>query len=212
MYMLAAYLVECITGEVWEKFVEKRIFEPLEMNNTYFSLYKARKTDNFSENYDVQNDELIELKVHFDENHDPEKYSPFSPSGSMVSCTNDLINFVILNVNKGKYKDKQIISEKNLNEMHKPSVVDDWGDTYPEIVNPSCGMGWFVYSYRGYQIVSHPGYFATIVCHIPLLNIGIIYLPAARLCCHDIILNNILDRILSLEQIDWTKRKKVEIK
>jgi len=36
MFMLAAYVLECITGEVWEHFVMRRIFEPLEMNNTIF--------------------------------------------------------------------------------------------------------------------------------------------------------------------------------
>ncbi|MHB1485154.1 MAG: serine hydrolase [Saccharofermentanales bacterium] len=211
MYMLAAYLVECITGMVWEELVIKRIFEPLEMKNTFFSLYKARQTGNFSEHYDMVNGEITELTVHFDENHDPDRYSPFGPSGAIVSCTADLINFMILNVNKGVFNGKQIVSEKVLKEMHSPSMVDDWGDTYDEIVNPSCGMGWFVYSYRGCQVASHPGYFATIICVVPKLDIGIIYLPAARLCCHDLVLYSIFDRILGLDRIDWSHKRKPEI-
>lgn len=206
MFMLAGYVVECVTGEIWEKFVQERILDPLEMTSTNFSRYKSMKTDNFAEHYHEVNDEI--KKFTWENNGDPDSFSPRGPAGSINSNIIDLAKWLKLHLNKGVYNGKRIISEESLKQMHLPQIVDFWDIRDKEYSDGSCGMGWFIWYYRGHKIVEHGGFFGTRILLLPNERIGIIYLPTLLSLAQDSIPNTIIDRLLGYEATPWNERKK----
>ncbi|HOV69048.1 MAG TPA: serine hydrolase [Clostridia bacterium] len=148
---------------------------------------------------------IYERKVEFPPDHDPDKYYPGGPAGSINSCANDLTKWVTMLINKGVYKGKQLIKEETLNEIFRPAMVDYWGEN-PDVIHPSAALGWFTYVYRGHLVVSHGGFWGTCIYLLPRERIGIIYLPPVNTNATDPIGLHIVDRLLSLEPIDWFER------
>jgi CubicO group peptidase (beta-lactamase class C family) len=48
MYGAAGYGLELITGQTWEDFVRENIFNPLQMNNSMFTIEEMEKQDDFA--------------------------------------------------------------------------------------------------------------------------------------------------------------------
>ena len=60
MYMTAGYLVERLTGQSWEDAVRARIFTPLGMTGSNFSVKDSQKAADFARPYDDRDDKIVE--------------------------------------------------------------------------------------------------------------------------------------------------------
>lgn len=205
MYMTAGHLVDCITGEKWEKLVQERIFNPLSMQKSNFSFVKSRLTDNYAECFYMKDNEVRRFK--YNGGTDPEYIYPRSPASGINTTANELSNWMIMQLNKGEFNGKKIASEKAFSEMHTLQMIDNWNSPYTEHGESACGLGWFIWSYRGHKLVLHAGFFGSQVLLIPNKNIGIAVLPTLGSGFTDAVFYNILDRLLVLEQVDWNTRK-----
>jgi hypothetical protein len=123
--------------------------------------------------------------------------------------------WILLNLNKGKIGDKQVISEKNLKKIHSPQMVTGGSlSKDKEFLYTSYGMGWSIRSYRGHPLVEHGGGIDGFVSHVSLFprnNAGIVVLTNSstggnRFC--SVITYNVLDRILRLPRIPWSQQFK----
>ncbi|MBC7959105.1 MAG: serine hydrolase [Vallitaleaceae bacterium] len=204
MYMTAGHLVDCISGQSWESFAQERIFKPLAMEKTNFSFAKSRLTDNFAECFYLKNDELRQYK--YNNNSDPEYIYPRSPAGGINTTVNEIANWMIMQLNKGEFKGNRVVSENAFSQMHSPQMIDNWNSPYDELGESSCGLGWFIWAYRGEKLVVHGGFFGSQVYLLPKRNIGIAVFPTLGSPLSDSTLFNIIDRLLGLNQIDWTGR------
>ena len=54
MFMLAGYLIEKVDSRPWEDAVRARIFRPLGMDSSNFSVLESQKSDDFARPYDEQ--------------------------------------------------------------------------------------------------------------------------------------------------------------
>ncbi len=205
MYMTAGHLVDCISGQTWESFVQERLFDALEMEKTTLKYFRARLTGNHAECFYMKGDELRQYKGY--KEMDPDYISPRCPAGGINTTANEIANWMILQLNKGEFKGKRIISEKAFEQMHSPQMVDNWNSPYEEHGESSCGLGWFIWAYRGEKLAVHSGFFGSQVFLLPKRNIGITVMPTLGSALTDITLFNIIDRLLGLDQIDWTARK-----
>jgi hypothetical protein len=83
---------------------------------------------------------------------------------------------------------------------------------YKEVLYPSYGMGWMIVPYRGHLMLQHGGGidgFSALVCFMPQDDFGIVILTNKGGTPLTSILNyNICDRLLGLDQIDWSTRIK----
>lgn len=211
VYMLAGYLVESISGQKWECFVQERILKPLGMEKTNFNFYKSILTENFAECFYSNEDSVIQFK-HYD-SKDPEYVYPRAPAGAINSSANEMAKWMILQLNKGVYEGKRIVSESAVKEMHLPQMVDYWNPQYIEIGEAAGALGWFVLTYRGHKLVVHGGYFGSQVYLLPEHKIGITYMPTLGGTPQgDIILYNLIDRLLGLDELPWAERKREEFK
>jgi CubicO group peptidase (beta-lactamase class C family) len=208
MYMLAGHLVECVAGDKWEHFVQERIFNPIGMKNSNFSFIKSRKTGNYAECFYEKAGELIQYRMH--KEFDPDFVFPRAPAGAINSSANEMANWVILQLNKGKFEGRQIVSEAGIYEMHSPNMIDNWNSPYDELGESSCGLGWFIWSYRGHKLVLHGGFFGSQVYLMPKQKIGVVVLPTFGSELPGVAAYNIFDRLLGLDEIPWNRRKMEE--
>ncbi|MCP2520170.1 serine hydrolase [Candidatus Aminicenantes bacterium AC-335-A11] len=207
MFVVAGYLVEKITGKTWEEFVRERIFKPLGMKNSNFSVEDSKKSPDFALPYYKKNGKIIEIPFRNIDN--------VGPAGSINSNVEEMAKWVILNLNKGKLNEKQIISETNINQIHSPQMVISQPIRYDELFYSSYGMGWVITAYRGHLLLQHGGGidgFTALVSFMPKDKIGMVILTnLSGTPLPTIIAYNVYDRLLGLDEVPWNERIKKEV-
>ncbi|HAZ32024.1 MAG TPA: serine hydrolase [Dehalococcoidia bacterium] len=213
MYMTAGYLVGELSGSSWEEFVKERIFNPLEMASSNFSVRESQQTSDFALPYTEKDDKIMEIPFR--------NIDVVGPAGSINSSVSSLANWLLLHLGKGRYKQVQIISEGNLNQMHTPQmVIQEMVQSlaaftrYDEVGHASYGLGWFVQPYRGHNLIHHGGNidgFSALVSFMPQQGIGVVVLTNLNgNPLPTIISYNVYDRLLKLDEISWSRRIKEE--
>jgi len=207
MFMTAGYLVGQISGGTWEQFVQDKIFNPLGMKNSNFSVEESRKTEDFAFPYTKDDDTVKKIPFR--------NIDTIGPAGSINSNINEMAQWVLLHLNKGKHNGTQFISEKTITEMHTPQMVIKSPVQYNEIPLSNYGMGWFIQPYRGHYKLHHGGNidgFSALVTFMPQDSIGTVILTNLNgTPLPSIIAYNIEDRLLGLNQILWSQRMKKSI-
>ena len=208
MFMTAGYMVGQVAGTTWEKFVQERIFNPLGMKDSNFSVEDSKKAPDFALPYAERKDEVVEIPFR--------NIGAVAPAGSINSNVTDMAQWVLLNLNKGKHGEKQIVSEAALKKIHSPQMV--MGEIFPafdkyhEIFYENYGMGWMITSYKGHLLIHHGGGidgFITLVSFMPRDNLGVVVLTnLSPNPLPNFITYNAYERLLGLEQTPWDKRFK----
>jgi len=208
MFVVAGYLIEKITGKTWEEFIRERIFKPLGMMNSNFSVEDSKKSPDFALPYLEKDGKVIEIPFRNIDN--------VGPAGSINSNVEEMAKWIMLNLNKGKYNGKQIISESAISQIHSPQMVISQPIKYDELFYSTYGMGWVITAYRGHLMLQHGGGidgFTALVSFMPKDKIGIVILTnLSGTPLTSIIAYNIYDRLLGLDQIPWNERIKEEVK
>lgn len=113
------YLVQIISGLSLDEFFTKRIFEPLEMNDTYFTipLSKAERLISISEKT-TDGFKRVDNTIYENNsvNYPLEKDIILSGGAGLSSTTKDYAKFLQMLLNNGIYKGKRLLS-KNTIEM-----------------------------------------------------------------------------------------------
>jgi CubicO group peptidase (beta-lactamase class C family) len=209
MILTAGYLVGELSHSTWEEFTRKRIFEPLGMTSSSFSIEDMKAAADHSLPYGEKKDKVVEIPYR--------NIDTVGPAGSINSNIVDMANWVILNLNKGKFAGQQVVSEAAMTQIQSPQmVIQDplflFLHNFPELFYPSYGMGWLITSYRGHTMLNHGGNidgFSAMVSFMPRDNMGLViltnlngtFLPYA-------VMYNIYDRLLGLDQVGWSQRFK----
>ncbi|MCP5049089.1 MAG: beta-lactamase family protein, partial [bacterium] len=210
MYMAGGYLIGQMSGSTWEEVVRERIFEPLGMKASNYSLCESQKDDNFASPYGGQLEKT--KRMHFYKDG-----GAVAPAGGINSNVKDMLQWVRLNLQKGKWQGKQLIKPQTMQQLHTPQVIAMGEITerfYPfrELSYPTYGMGWFIYHYRGRKILFHGGNingFSALVSFMPDTQTGIVILTnknGSRL--PGIVSFHIYDRLLGITPPPWSKRFK----
>jgi CubicO group peptidase (beta-lactamase class C family) len=108
-------IIEVVSGESYENFLKKRVFDPLEMHDTSFYPDKsqlARMALIYAKDREGKltpsPNAIIELP--------PVPKHPI-PAGGLISCGEDLAKLYRMMLNKGELNGKRILSEKAVTEM-----------------------------------------------------------------------------------------------
>ena len=203
MFMTAGILIEDVSGTSWEKFTRERIFDPLGMNNTNFSVIDLQKAKDFSTGYAEQND-VVNVIPYMN-------IDAIGPAGSINSTAKDMSKWVTALINGGKYNGKKVFSESTIQAMQTPSMVNTTQPIqYDESFYVMYGLGWAITSYRGHVRVDHGGNidgFSASTCFMPRDSIGVVVLTNMNgTALTSIVRNNVLDRMLGMPAVDWNKR------
>jgi CubicO group peptidase (beta-lactamase class C family) len=210
MFMTAGYMAGKIAGTSWKKLVQTKIFDPLGMKTSNFSVNDSQKSADFSFPYSKRNKKVTRVPFR--------NIDAIGPAGAINSNVYEMANWIILNLNKGKFGDKQIISEANLGKIHSPQmVVQSELSKDKELFYASYGMGWVITAYRGHPELTHGGGidgFISQVSFLPRENAGVVILTNSDTGGSNltrIVGYNVYDRIAGLRQVPWAQRIKKRV-
>jgi CubicO group peptidase (beta-lactamase class C family) len=204
MVLTAGQIVEYVTDTTWDDFLKYRIFEPLGMTRTNTSIVDNAKLDNVATPHAYVDGENIPIPyINWDN---------IAPAGSINSNVHDVANWLILQLNKGTFEGKQIFTPDASVEMWKAHTVQDISNfsknVYPSTHLKAYGLGWGLYDYHGYLIVTHNGGYDGMISQtvlIPELNYGFVVLTNNLSMSYTAFLSQILD-YLTIGELDtsWT--------
>lgn len=202
MFMTAGYLAGQLASMSWEDFTRQKILLPLGMQGSNFSVLDSQKSADFALPYAKVKEDLKEIPFRV--------IDEIGPAGSINSSVEDMANYVLLHLNKGKHGQTQLLSENNVAQMQTPQMVMPGATPYAEVGHSSYGMALVVSTYRGHKVVSHGGGidgFTALLSFMPPDNIGMIILtnrsgnPVPAIVSY-----NVYDRLLGLEPVAWSQR------
>ena len=207
MYIVAGYAAGLASGGTWEDLVRRRIFGPLGMNNSDMSAVDVQKTSDFATPHTV--DDAGKIKAIPWRNIDVA-----GPAGSINSSVREMTNWISLQLGDGVFHGNRLISAANMKEMHRPQIVVPPGQIptvfFPDSMQLSYGLGWFVQDYHGHQLLLHPGDidgFAALVALIPEIHTGYIVLCNLGGGSYRQVLGyHIADALLHLPAENWPAR------
>lgn len=213
MYYALAHVVERVSGRRWEALVRDRIFEPLGMSASNLRPEPPRPELENALGYRVQRDDdgaaLGLLAMPFG------AHTELSPgaAGALYSTLDDLIAWLGVHVNRGRWRGTQLVSSETCAQMHLPVVVVPAGGAKTALMGNELyayGMGWFVEPYRGHTLVQHGGNVeghSLMIGFVPRERTGVVVLTnGAAMPLRDALLYQALDVALGLEPRDWNTR------
>jgi CubicO group peptidase (beta-lactamase class C family) len=199
MYLTAGYLVEVLTGKTWEDGVRAQVLNPLGMKRTNFSVADSQKDSDFALPYREREGKLEKMAFR--------SLTNMGPAGSINSSVNEMSNWVLVHIDGGKLKDKQIINPQTVQDMHLAHMPTGETPEIPEVTPADYGMGWFVDSYRGHGRVHHGGNidgFSAMVSMLPQDRVGFVVLSNKNgTGLPELLIRHATDLILGLEAKDW---------
>ncbi|HET9432566.1 MAG TPA: serine hydrolase domain-containing protein, partial [Chitinophagaceae bacterium] len=151
MFFALSVLSGNLYKTTWNDLVNKKIFQPLEMHNTY-SNYTSRNTQyaNAALKYEFKDSFRLKPVNQMDD---------LLGAGSINSTAADLAHWLQMWINGGNYGNRQVLDPdfvKAAIESH--FVVDDGiNKRYPDEHFSNIGYCWFLTSYRGHYRAYHTG-------------------------------------------------------
>jgi len=139
-------VVEVVSGQPIEDFIEKRITRPLGMVDTTFFPSKT-KLKRVAKSYlkDKDTNELIEAQPHSINGPLPDRKRTVELGGGLYSTAKDMYRFYQMMLNGGIWKGKRLLSPQSVNELTRTQTGDiETGFTQ--------GMSWGL----AFQVVKKP--------------------------------------------------------
>lgn len=199
MFLAAGYLVGRLHGGTWEEAVEARIFKPLGMTESNFSVESSQQGADFAMPYEDKDDVVRSMPFRNIDN--------VGPAGSINSNLEDMTRWLKLHLAGGKLDGQTVISPETLREMHTPQMAIAALPEEAELSPASYGLGWFVRTYRGHLQVEHGGAidgFIAAVTLFPNDKLGIVaFANMNGSALPSLMTRHAADRVLGLSYKDW---------
>lgn len=206
MFLAQGVIAERLTGKSWEDNVKERFFKPLGMKRSNVNIDELEKSKNAAYGYEVKKDSIISKMDYY-------RIAGMSPAGSINSSVNDMSKWLITWINKGKFRETEILPEAYINEAISSQMVIAGGlpdKEFPDMYMANYGYGWMMASYRGHYRVEHGGNidgFSASAAFFPSDKIGIVVLANQNgSAVPGIVRNTIADRMLKTDKTDWLQR------
>ena len=199
MFIIAGEIVEKASGMPWEKFIETRIFKPLQMNNSYTSITEYPKDLNIAEPH---------VKGNLDEIRN---YDNSGGAAAISSNVQDLSKWIRFWLNNGIVDGDTLLSGasyQNITNLQTPIDPSNF-DKSNGINFKGYGLGWFLMDYQGAKVAHHggglPGYISKIfIC--PDINLGVVILTNGETALPASLMYHILDQYQGNKvQEDWAQ-------
>ncbi len=211
MYAAAGNIIELKSGKTWEQFVREKIFTPLGMSTTTFTISDMTQHPDHGVPYREKRDSFELYKIPYYEDTEG-----VAPAGAIISNIDELSHWLIALMNDGKYNGKQVLPVSVLKATLQPAIglPNTLGEAlgFWELLNPAYGMGRQTAAYRGHLLTYHggdlPGFHSQ-VSFMPNDKIGVIVLVISDHSAplYNIVSYNVYERLLGMDQTPWSERQ-----
>jgi CubicO group peptidase (beta-lactamase class C family) len=151
-YDLLGLLIQTVSGQSYEDYIQQHIFAPLEMRHAATAPAVGLATGH-----------------HYWFGFPAAMATPFPrgslPSGYLIASAEDISHYLIAQLNDGRYRDRTVLSAQGIAALHRPAVAAFDGNHY--------AMGWLVGQSGGMPAVWHNG-------TVPGFNAKMVLAPGQR--------------------------------
>ena len=157
-FIYLARVVEAITGDPWDAYVQKNIFAPLELTRSYFRGTPYYLAAHRSHNYNIRRDSSGRHTVTDNgPDFDPGITSPNgawnAPLADLVKYTAFLTNAILPGMSRERYD--VVLKRSSLEEMWQPGKP--MAQSYESNPQQWMGLSFFVRDRNGQRILGHTG-------------------------------------------------------
>ena len=168
-FLVAGQVLEKVTGQTWETYVQSTILTPLGMTNTYMNTAGLAQRSNVAAPYNNLYSSIT--KIPFD------NVDNLGPATSMVSNVKDLSKWLLLQLDSGRYEGKQILPWQVLQKTRDANILTGSrkSSAFPTHFR-AYGLGVYMTDYAARQVYWHTGGafgHVTNVCFVPEEKLGI---------------------------------------
>ena len=211
MFAAVGQIIEINSGKKWEDFVRERIFTPLDMSTTCYTIADMLKQADYGVPFREKRDSFELYKIPYYQDTEG-----VAPAGAVISNIDELSHWLIALMNEGKYNGKQVLPAAALKATLQPAIAlpNAGGEAlgFWELINSAYGMGRWTASYRGKLLTYHggdlPGFHSQ-VSFLPNDKIGVIVLVISDHSAplYNIVSYNVYERLLGMDQTPWSQRQ-----
>lgn len=149
-YDILGLLIQTVSGQSYEEYIEEKIFAPLDMDQSYTSLEDAR-AGNMTRGYYP----LFGITTAYD--HLMPYSQTVKPSAGLFSSAEDLTHYLIVHLNDGQYQNNALLSSEGMNQLHISGIQ------FSE--NAGYAMGWTVFPFNEMTSAMQDGGVPTGIAH-----------------------------------------------
>ena len=208
LFLVAAALVEKYTVKSWEDNLKARIFEPLGMSATTVGLEGFQQAQNVTFLHKKTGDNVEAIPADWPYH---QWVYIYGPAGGINSNILDMTKWLRLQLGKGKFEGKQLISEANLEFLQTPKTIMG---TDPRKMMYYC-EAWLYQPFRPYPIIWHNGGTSgnkTMVAFMPEAGVGIVVLSNLITDLPEALAFKFFDLYCHNPSRDWSKEGREKMK
>ena len=179
--VLAAYVLERITGQSWEAYTRAHIFEPLGMTTASFGPLGLEQAPDRAQPYRHE-PVLGEVPVPWSR---LQYLQSLAPAGGIDANLDEMARYAVFQLADGKMSGHRVVSPQMMADLHRPEIAvgADWTPA-ALVQNLHYALGWFTADVRGVHLVYHnganPGFRAAITL-VPSSKAGVVILTNGEL-------------------------------
>jgi CubicO group peptidase (beta-lactamase class C family) len=243
MYAVAGKIVEAASGLSWASFIERHLLTPLAMARSKASPYSYWKAEHVAPTFfgsapagRVGIRDALEANLAMPHGWDEHgqitvlpwrNYDYAGAAGAIVSSAADMAHWLTLNLNDGRFKDRQILREQTCKQLHRTQNPHIDASHFPfQETTESYAFGWRRTTYCGTNYLGHGGGiigFPSYVAILPDKKVGAVVLSngsraarenvgADKLALHKVIALGIFDQVLGCHgSRDWNEEFRVRV-
>jgi CubicO group peptidase (beta-lactamase class C family) len=199
MFVVAGRIVEKVSGESWESFVQNRILIPLSMHRTLLSAETIEADSDHASPYAMHHGRVQKIPM-------LKRLRVIAPAGAVHTTLRDAARWLTFHATRSP----ALLGERLWRELHRPQAQMP-APTEPELQHPYYALGWIHESYRGHPLVFHNGAIDGFTVHLGLLpetGQGLILLMNRDVATEALmaLAYSAYDRLLGLGALDWEGR------
>jgi len=173
--VLAAYVLERVSGQTWETYTRTHIFAPLGMTTASFGPSGLKQTTDGAQPY--QHDSAVgHVQVPW---RRLAYLDPLGPAAGIDASIADLTRYALFQLGDGRMFSRRVLSAQMMTELHRPEIAVGSAWTSGPLEDLHYALGWFTAAYRGMRLIYHnganPGFRAAIVL-VPSAKAGVVLL------------------------------------
>ena len=210
MYLAAGQAAAAAAGRDWDTLIQERIFTPLGMRSSYTSVRPLGTLPNVAQPYALLGGVVTHVPYANIDN--------IAPAGSINSNVLDVAQWVRLQLGRGTFAGKQLISSGTFAQMHTPHTIirnePPWCFYFPEAHLQAYGLGWFLMDYKGRLAVHHGGNIdgmSSLVALLPEEKLGVVVLTSMNgSLLPSVMVHRVFDDQLKLPPTDYSGEMRVK--
>jgi CubicO group peptidase (beta-lactamase class C family) len=203
LYIVAGQVIEAVSGESWESFVQKEILRPLGMHRTLVSVRDLVSAGNYAQPHKTLPNRSQPIPWM--------NWDNMAPAGSLISSPEDMAKWVAALLRNASQLEGPLVKQKTLLDLWAPQTIvpisDASASRFPSTHFRAYGSGWALSDYHGRKLIAHGGGYDGMysqVMLVPQEQLGVVVLTNSMTGYPSAATYELIDLALELPHRDWS--------